>query len=169
MRSKPENGIESTPWMPLAGSTSTGFCGHRQHDDRHVELRRVDLLDELGALDPALEQGVDEHDVRAELADLGERLAAVGQDVEQLHGLLRVEQAADVLGDLRHVLDDQQARLVTRTVRHGFRRYHALRWRVPDPSGPGAVKDRVAMRRPAQRRSATRTARSAPGPIGARS
>ena len=27
IRSKPENGIARTPWMPLAGSTSTGFCG----------------------------------------------------------------------------------------------------------------------------------------------
>ena len=27
MRSKPENGIDSTPWMPRMGSTSTGFWG----------------------------------------------------------------------------------------------------------------------------------------------
>ena len=31
----------------------------------------MDLLDELEALDPALEQRVDEDDVRAELLDLG--------------------------------------------------------------------------------------------------
>ena len=98
--------------------------GHGQHDDRDVELGRVDLFDELGALDPALEQGVDEHDIGAQLADLGERLAAVGQDVEDLDRLLGVEQAADVLRDLWHVLDDEQARLVV-AVRHANRRYHA--------------------------------------------
>ena len=40
--------------------------------------------------------------------------ATFGQDVEELDPGLGVEQPADVLGDLRHVLDDQQARLVTR-------------------------------------------------------
>ena len=57
--------------MPLAGSTSTGFCGHGQHDDRDVELGSVDLLDELGSLDPALEEGVDQDDIGAELARSG--------------------------------------------------------------------------------------------------
>ena len=85
---------------------------HGQDDDRHAQPGFVDLLDELGALDPALEQGVDEDDVRPELADLVDALAAVGQDVEELHRPLRVEQAADVLRDLGDVLDDQEPRLV---------------------------------------------------------
>ena len=58
--------------------------GHGQHDDRHLEARLVDLLGELRTLDPTLQQGVDEHDVGSQLADLGERLAAVGDDVEEL-------------------------------------------------------------------------------------
>ena len=117
----------------------------------------MDLLDELRALDPALQQGVDHHDVGAELADLLDRPAAVGEHVEQLDRLLGVQQAADVLGDLRHVLDDQEARLVAaRAARHGARRYHGA---------PHAA--RVGTRRPDQARSAMRTARSAPGPIGA--
>ena len=72
----------------------------------------MDLLDELGALEPALEQGVDEHDVGALLADRGERAAAVVEDVEELDPALRVQQAADVLRDLRNVFDDQQAGLI---------------------------------------------------------
>ncbi|MEJ7697623.1 MAG: hypothetical protein WKF78_13645 [Candidatus Limnocylindrales bacterium] len=78
------------------------------------------------SLDPALEQRVDEDDVRAELTDLGERLASVGQDVEDLDLRLRVEEAADVLGDLRHVFDDEQAGLVA--TRHGPRPYHGASW-----------------------------------------
>ena len=46
--------------------------GHGQHDDRHAELGLVDLLDELGALEPALQQGVDEDDVGPQLADRGD-------------------------------------------------------------------------------------------------
>ena len=46
--------------------------GHGQDDDRDAELRLVDLLDELGALDPALEQGVDQDDVGPELPDRGD-------------------------------------------------------------------------------------------------
>ena len=69
IRSKPENGIDRTPWMPLSGSGSIGFCGHGQDDDRHAELGLVDHLDELRALDPALEQRVDEDDVRPQLLD----------------------------------------------------------------------------------------------------
>ena len=75
----------------------------------------VDLLDELGALEPALQQGVDEDDVGAQLADRGDRLAAVGRATSSsLTRRLRVQQAADVLRDLRNVLDDQQAGLVAR-------------------------------------------------------
>ena len=44
--------------------------GDRQDDDRHAESGLVELLDELEALDPALEQRVDEDDVRAQLLDL---------------------------------------------------------------------------------------------------
>ena len=43
---------------------------------------------------------------------VGDRPAAVGEHVEQLDPCLGVEQAADVLGDLGHVLDDEQARLI---------------------------------------------------------
>ena len=39
----------------------------------------------------------------------GDDLRAVGQDVEELDERLRVEQAADVLRDLGHVLDDEEA------------------------------------------------------------
>ena len=51
--------------------------GHGQDDDRDVDVGILDLLDELQALDPALEQGVDEDDVRPELLDLGDDLGAV--------------------------------------------------------------------------------------------
>ena len=85
IRSNPENGIDRTPWMPALGVHLDRVLRHGQHDDRARPARRVDLLDELGALDPALQQRIDQHDVRAELADLGDRLAAVAQDVEQLH------------------------------------------------------------------------------------
>ena len=87
---------------------------HGQDDDRHAQARLVDLLDELGALEPALEQGVDEHDVGAQLADRGERPGAVVDHLEQLDPGLRVQQTADVLRDLRNVLDDEQAGLVGR-------------------------------------------------------
>ena len=87
----------------------------RQDDHRDAEAGLAELLDELGALDPALEQVVDEDDVGPQLADLGQRLAAVADDVEQLHRLLRVEQPADVLRDLGDVLDDQEACLIAAT------------------------------------------------------
>ncbi len=85
---------------------------HGKDDDRHVQAGFLDVLDQLGALDPALEQRVDHDDVRSELADLVDGAATVGQDVEELDYLLRVEEAADVLRDLRHVFDDQEPRLV---------------------------------------------------------
>ena len=114
------------------------------------------------ALDPALEQRVDEDDVRSELLDLGQDLAAVGQDVEQLDRALRVQQAADVLRHLRDVLDEQQARLVT-----GCHRAECTK-----PTGAASArKSRSAGR--AVRTSgravglrATRIARSLPGPSG---
>ena len=75
IRSKPENGIERTPWMPVRGVGLDRVLGHGQDDDRHAEIRLVDLLDELEALDPALEQRVDEDDVGPQLPDRGDRLA----------------------------------------------------------------------------------------------
>ena len=107
---------------------------HGQDDDRDAELGLVDLLDELGALDPALEQRVDEDDVGPQLPDRGDRPRAVGQHVEQLDPGLGVQQAADVLGDLWHVLDDEQARLIT--LGHRPRRYHGAATGDP-PGGPG--------------------------------
>ena len=86
--------------------------GNGQDDDGHAQLRIADLLHELGALDPALQERVDQDDVRPQLLDLRQRLGALADHVEQLDLRLRVQQPADVLGDLRHVLDDQQARLV---------------------------------------------------------
>ena len=90
-----------------------GVLRHGQDDDRHAETGLVDLLDEARALDPALQERVDDHHVRPQLLDLEQGLAAFTQDVEQLDLALRVQEAADVLRDLRHVLDDQQACLVT--------------------------------------------------------
>ncbi len=75
MRSKPENGMVSTPWMPLRGIDLDRVLRHGQDDDRHAELGLVDLLDELGPLDPTLEQRVDEDDVRSKLRIWAMRLA----------------------------------------------------------------------------------------------
>ena len=127
--------------MPLFGVGFDRVLGHGQHDDRDAETRLVELLDEVQALDPALEQRVDQDDVRPELLDLPDGLAAVGEHVEQLHLGLGVQQAADVLGDLRHVFDDQQACLVTRC--HPARRYHA----------PGCTKSLGGPVRSSRRRS----------------
>ena len=69
MRSKPENGIARTPWMPLRGRLDR-VLRHGQDDDRDAEAGVVDLLDELQALDPALEQRVDDDDVGPQLLDL---------------------------------------------------------------------------------------------------
>ena len=112
MSSKPENGIDSTPWTPFVRVDLDRVLRHGQHDHRHMQPGLMDLLDELRALDPALEQGVDHHDVGTQLGDLVDGPAAVGEHVEQLDCLLGVEEAADVLRDLRHVLDDQETRLV---------------------------------------------------------
>ena len=70
--------------------------------------------DDLGALDPALQQGIEQDHVRAELADARYDPAPIRQDVEELDARLGVQQAPDVLGDLRDVFDDEEARLVTR-------------------------------------------------------
>ena len=88
--------------------------GHGQDDHGDAELGLVDLVDEVRPLDPSLEQRIDQDDVRSELLDVRQRLRAVGQDVEKLDLGLRVQQATDVLRDLRHVLDDEQAGLIAR-------------------------------------------------------
>ena len=46
IRSKPENGIERTPWMPARRVGLDRVLGHGQDDDRDAELGLVDLLDE---------------------------------------------------------------------------------------------------------------------------
>jgi hypothetical protein len=128
--------------------------------------RGQDLLGERQALDPALEQGVDEDDVRAELLDLREDLAAVAQDVEELDGALGVQEAADVLRHLRNVLDEEEARLVTGC--HRGRVYQARpRWHQARKSQSPLRRSRQA--RAGSGRRAIRTARSLPGPIGSRS
>ena len=71
IRSNPENGIARTAWTPASGSTSTGFWGTVSMMTGTLQTGLLDLLGELGALDPALQQRVDEHDVGAQLADLG--------------------------------------------------------------------------------------------------
>ena len=144
-----------------------------EDDHRDAEAGIADLLDQLGTLDPALEQGVDHDDVRAHLGDRRDRASALGQHFEELDPGLRFEEATDVLSDLRDVLDDQQARLVT------GRHHLDDTTRVPrgTPSGrPGAGRvggpslDASRPRRwPAcQGLTAIRIARSLPGPIGPR-
>ena len=113
MRSKPgERHRQDAVDAPLRIGLD-GILRHGQDDDRHPEAGFVDLLDEARALHPALQERVDDHDVRSQFLDLEQGLAAFTQDVEQLDLALCVQEAADVLGDLRHVLDDQQACLVT--------------------------------------------------------
>ena len=51
------------------------LLGHGQDDDRDAAAGLVDLVDEVEALDPALEQRVDHDDVRAQLGDQVEHLA----------------------------------------------------------------------------------------------
>ena len=98
--------------MPLAGSTSTGFWGTVSTMTGTPRPAAWICSTSLGPLIRPWSSASTMHDVRAELADLVQRACAVGEDVEQLDRLLGVQQAADVLRDLRHVLDDQEARLV---------------------------------------------------------
>ena len=72
----------------------------------------ADLLGDLQALHPPLEQRVDHHHVRSQLVDLLRHGPAVLLDVEQLDALLAVQQVAHVLRHLRDVLDEQQADLI---------------------------------------------------------
>ena len=71
IRSKPENGIASTPWMPARRIDLDRVLRHGQDDDRHAEAGLGDLARERQPLDPALEQRVDEDDVGPQLLDLG--------------------------------------------------------------------------------------------------
>ena len=111
---------------------------HGQDDDRHAEAGLVDLLDQAGALDPALQERIHDHDVGPQLLDLEEGLAALAEHVKQLDLALRVQEAADVLRDLRHVLDDEQACLVTGCHQADDTTQHARRTpsEVPFDGGP---------------------------------
>ena len=108
--------------MPSDTSVSTGFCGTVRTMTGTPSSASWIILDQLEALDPALEERVDEDDVGPELPDRGDRPRAVGQHVEELDPGLCVQQIADVLGDLWHILDDEQARLITLWPSAG--RYH---------------------------------------------
>ena len=55
-----------------------------QDDDRDAQPGLVDLLDELGALDPALQQRVDDHDVGPQAGGSGRRPAAVDRTSSSL-------------------------------------------------------------------------------------
>ena len=102
---------------------------------------RQDHLGDLQTVDLALQQGVDDQHVGLKLPDWSSRLATVGDDVEQLDLRLRVEQAADVLGDLRHVLDEEQAR---RSLGPASADYtHEGSWRHPSPERPRPDRPRA--------------------------
>ena len=60
--------------MPALGVDVDRVLGDGQDDDRHAVAGVGDLLGERQALDPALEQGVDEDDVGPELLDLRQDL-----------------------------------------------------------------------------------------------
>ena len=81
---------------------------HGQADDRQVESRLAHFLRDGQAVDATLKQGVDDQDVRLVLADLVEHYPAVADNLQELDLRLRVEQAADVVRHLGHVLDQQK-------------------------------------------------------------
>ena len=85
---------------------------HRQHDHRDADAVVVQLLHQLHAPKPALEQCVDHDDVRAVLGDTVGNERAIGHDVDQADVPLRCQEAADVLRDLWHVFDQEQANLI---------------------------------------------------------
>src|SRR5664280_2830861 len=120
----------------------------RTKGHRDVETALAEDLDDPVTLRAPLEQPVADDDVGAQLLDLGRHPAAVRHDVHELDRLLGVEQAADVLGDLWHILDQEQADLARRT-RHRRRRYQT------QPASPGL--------------RARMTSRSSCGPSGSRS
>ena len=141
--------------------------GHREDDDRRARPPFAELLGDGHAAHPALEQRVDDDDVGLELLDLAPDLGPVRHDIQQLDLRLGVEEAADVLGDLRDVLDDEEADLVTAGHRGRVYQGATVRLRsgspappdVPTRPSPGDAHGRTAMR----------MARSAPGPCGSRS
>ena len=115
----PEDGVD-----PGGGVPCHGVLGDRQHHDRDAEAALAKLGNDLLALRASLEEPVDDDDVRAQLARLGRGAPAVVDDVDELDLRLRVQQAAHVLGDLGHVLDEEEAdRDCSR--RTSGRRYHA--------------------------------------------
>ena len=70
--------------MPFDGSTSTGFWGTVRMMTGVTRRSSWSCGRDGEPAHPALEQGVDDHDVRLELLDLALDLGAVGHDVEQL-------------------------------------------------------------------------------------
>ena len=117
---------------------------------------------QLDALDPALQESVDDDDVRLELLDLADDLGTLAQDVEQLDVRLGIEEAADVLGDLWDILDDEESDLITAGHRGRVYQGATVRQRPASP----ALRDVPPRRSPgvAHGRTAMRMARSAPGP-----
>ena len=103
--------------MPRAGVTSDGVLGNGQDNGGNIQTGIAELLDQLRALDLALEQQVDHHDIRSELPRRLEDLRAIVEDFEQLHLRLHAQQVPDVLTDLWHVLSDEQPD--SRRVGHG--------------------------------------------------
>ncbi len=97
----------------LVGVDGDRVLGDGQHDDRDAGLGLMELLHELHPTEAALEQGVDHDDVGPVLADPRLDLGPVGDDVDEADLILGVQQAPDVLRDLRHVLDEQQANLIS--------------------------------------------------------
>ena len=97
--------------MPISGLTLIGRWGTVMRMTGRSTPARADPLQHLQAAQLALQQGVDHEHVGTDLGDLVERLPAIGQHVEQLHLVLRVQQVADVLRDLGDVLDQEQANM----------------------------------------------------------
>ena len=126
MRSKPENGIESTPWMPCVGVGLDRVLRHGQDDDR---ARRGSALwicsTRLGPLTRPCRSASTRTTSGRSSWIVRRALPPSVSTSSSLTLALRVQQAADVLRDLRHVLDDEQACLVTRMP--SGRRYHAAR------------------------------------------
>ena len=94
---------------PGGGIPLDRALGNRQHHHRDAEAALAELGDDLLALRASLEEPVDDDDVGPQLARLGRRAAAVAHDVDELDLRLRVQQAAHVLGDLGHVLHEEEA------------------------------------------------------------
>ncbi len=65
--SKPLNGSVRTASMPRAGSRAMRMLGNGQDHGGNIQTGIAKLLDQLRALELALEQQVDHHDIRPEL------------------------------------------------------------------------------------------------------